>query len=65
MDFEERERQRRRQFIKVLIAEIGMVLAVIAIVVVTTLAAMGFFVSEDGKLEQSGLIQIHQNPFYA
>lgn len=62
MDFEERERQRRRQFIKVLIAEIGMVLAVIAIVVVTTLAAMGFFVSEDGKLEQSGLIQIHSIP---
>lgn len=62
MEFEERERQKRRQFIGVLFAEIGMVFSVIAIVVVATLAAMGFFVSSDGSIEQSGLIQIHSTP---
>lgn len=62
MDFEERERQRKRQFIKVMIAEIGMVIAVIAIVVVSTLASMGFFVTSSGNIEQSGLVQIHSMP---
>lgn len=62
MDFEERERQRRRQMIGVVIAEIGMFLAVIAIVVIATLAAMGFFVTPDGTIEQSGLVQIHSTP---
>lgn len=62
MDFEEREKQRRRQVAKVVIAELGMVCSVIAIVVVATLAAMGFFVSSKGTIEQSGLIQIHSMP---
>lgn len=62
MDFEEREKQRRRQLIKVIIAEIGMTVSVIAIVVVATLASMGFFVTSSGKIEQSGLIQIHSMP---
>jgi len=62
MDFEERAKRRRRQMIKVLIAEVGMVVSIIAIVVVATLASMGFFVSRDGKIEQSGLIQIHSMP---
>lgn len=62
MDFEEREQQRRRQMIKVIIAEIGMTISVIAIVVVATLAAMGFFVTSSGKIEQSGLMQIHSMP---
>lgn len=62
MDFEEREKQRRRQMIKVIIAEIGMTISVIAIAVVATLAAMGFFVTGNGKIEQSGLIQIHSMP---
>lgn len=62
MDFEERERQRRRQMIGTIIAEVGMFFAVVAIVVVATLAAMGFFVSSDGTIEQSGLIQIHSLP---
>lgn len=62
MDFEEREKQRRRQVIKVIIAEIGMTVSVIAIVVVATLASMGFFVTSSGKIEQSGLIQIHSMP---
>lgn len=39
-----------------------MVLAVVVIVVVATLAAMGFFVSSDGNIEQSGLAQIHSIP---
>lgn len=62
MDFEERERQRRRQFIKVVIAELGMFASVVAVVVIATLAAMGFFVTSDGSIEQSGLAQIHSIP---
>lgn len=62
MDFEERARRKRRQFIKVLIAELGMAIAVILIVIVAVMAAMGFFVSKDGTIEQSGLIQIHSLP---
>lgn len=62
MDFEEREREKRRHMIKVVIAEAGMVFAVIAIVAVAMLASMGFFVSSDGSIEQSGLAQIHSMP---
>lgn len=59
MDYEERK---RRQFVRVVIAEIGMVVSVVAIVVVATLAAMGFFISDKGTIEQSGLIQIRSLP---
>lgn len=62
MDFEERERRRRRQLVKVLIAEAGMACSIVAIVVVATLVAMGFFVSKDGTIEQSGLLQLHSMP---
>ena len=62
MDFEERERRERRHMIKVVIAEAGMVFAVVAIVAVATLASMGFFVSSNGSIEQSGLAQIHSIP---
>lgn len=58
MDYEEKK---RKQFIRVLIAEAGMVLSVLLIVVVATLAAMGFFIS-DGGIEQAGLMQIHSLP---
>lgn len=59
MDFEEK---RRRQMIRVIIAEIGMVISVAAIVVVSTLAAMGFMISGNGGIEQSGLMQLHTLP---
>lgn len=62
MDFEERERKKRRQMIGVVIAEVGMFFAVIAIVIVATLAAMGFFVTPQGTIEQTGLVQIHSMP---
>lgn len=62
MDFEERKQFRRRQAIKVFLAEAGMVVSVIAIVIVATLAAMGFFVTREGTIEQSGLVQIHSLP---
>lgn len=39
-----------------------MVVSVAAIVVVATLAAMGFFISDKGTIEQSGLIQIRSLP---
>lgn len=59
MDYEEKK---KKQLIRVLVAEAGMVISVVAIVVVATLAAMGFFISSDGGLEQSGLMQIHSLP---
>lgn len=59
MDFEEK---RKRQTIRVVIAEIGMVLAIAVIVVVSTLAAMGFMISGNGGIEQSGLMQLHTLP---
>ncbi len=62
MNFEERERAKRKRMIKVVIAEIGMVFSVVAIVVVAVMAAMGFFVTSDGSIEQMGLAQIHSIP---
>lgn len=62
MDFDHNDEKRRRQFIKVVIAELGMVIAVIAIVIVATLASMGFFVNSDWTIEQSGLLQLHSLP---
>lgn len=61
MDFDHDEK-RRRQFIKVVIAELAMVIAVIAIVIVATLASMGFFVNSEWTIEQSGLLQLHSLP---
>ncbi len=48
--------------IRVIIAEVGMVLSVAAIVVVSVLAAMGFMISSNGSIEQSGLVQLHTLP---
>ncbi len=59
MDFEEK---RKRQMIRVIIAEVGMVLAIAVIVVVSTFAAMGFMISSNGSIEQSGLMQLHTLP---
>lgn len=59
MDFDEKK---RRQTIRVVIAEVGMVLSVIAIVTVAILAAMGFMISSNGEIEQSGLMQLHTMP---
>lgn len=39
-----------------------MVIAIAAIVVVSTLAAMGFVISGNGSIEQSGLMQLHTLP---
>lgn len=59
MDYEEKK---RRQLIRVIVAEVGMVLSVIAIVTVAIMLAMGFFISGNGQIEQSGLMQIHSLP---
>lgn len=59
MDFDEK---RKRQMIRVIIAEVGMVLAVIAIVVISMMAAMGFMISGNGSIEQTGLMQLHTLP---
>ena len=62
MDFTEREQQKKRHLIRVILAEAGMVLAVILIVVVTLMITMGFFINSEGRLEQTGLVQIHSVP---
>lgn len=56
------EQKKRRQIIKIVLMELLMVLSVVVIVVVATLASLGFFVSSDGAIEQSGLAQIHSIP---
>ena len=56
------EKQKRNQLIKVIITEILMVLAIIPIVVLLTLLAMGYRLCEDLSLEQSGLIQVNSIP---
>lgn len=56
------EEKKRRQFVKVLLAEAMMVVSVIVIVVVATLLAMGFSISTNGGIEQTGLMQIHSQP---
>lgn len=62
MDEEERKRRKIRQTIKVIIAEFCMILAVVAIVAVALLLSMGFSVTSDGGIEQTGLVQIHSMP---
>lgn len=59
MDYDEKK---KRQLIRVAIAEIGMAVSVVAIVIVATLATMGFFIAGDGQIKQSGLMQIHSIP---
>ena len=62
MDEEELRRRKIRQMIKVLIAEFCMGLSVVAIVVVALLISMGFSVTSNGDIEQTGLVQIHSLP---
>lgn len=59
MDYEEK---RRKQALRVLVAEVGMVISVAIIVVVAVMAAMGFFISSNGQIGQSGLVQLHSLP---
>lgn len=62
MDDEERRRRKIRQTIKVIIAEVCMVIAVILIVTVALLLSMGFSVNSRGDIEQTGIVQIHSLP---
>lgn len=59
MDYEEK---RRKQTLRIIVAEIGMLVSIAIIVVVAVLAAMGFFISSDGQIAQSGLVQLHSLP---
>lgn len=56
------EEKKRRQFVKVILAETLMAVSVIAIVVVTLLLVMGFSISQGGGIEQTGLMQVHSQP---
>ncbi len=58
----DREQRKRRQKILTILAETFMVFAVIAIVVVMTLVAMGYKFGKEGEIEQSGLMQLHTMP---
>lgn len=60
--FMNREQRKRRQKIFTVLAETFMVFAVIAIVVVMTLVAMGYKFGKEGEIEQSGLMQLHTMP---
>lgn len=56
------EKQKRNQLIRVVLTEILMVLAIIPIVVLLTLLAMGYRLGDDLSLEQSGLLQVNSIP---
>ena len=58
----DKERKKKMQTIKVIITEILMVVAIIAIVIVLTFLAMGYNVNKDGEVGQSGLLQIKSIP---
>ncbi len=59
MDYEEK---RRKQALRIFVAEAGMVISVIIIVIIAVMAAMGFFISSNGQIGQSGLVQLHSLP---
>jgi len=52
----------RKQNIRVIIIETLMTIAVIAMVIVLTFVAMGYKLSADGTLDQSGLLQVSAKP---
>ena len=56
------EKQKRNQVVRVVLTEILMVLAIIPIVILLTLMAMGYHLGEDMTLEQSGLVQVISVP---
>ncbi len=58
----EAQKRRRHRAFRVAITEFFMVLTVIALVFTLTLVVMGYKISDDGRLEQDGFLQIRTSP---
>lgn len=58
----DREQKKKWHKVGVICAEFIMVASVVAIVVITTLIALGWNVNRDGEIEQTGLLQLHTIP---
>ena len=58
----DRQRTKRIRSARVIATNIFMGIAVVAIVAVLLLIAMGFSFNEKGNLEQSGLLQLASRP---
>jgi len=58
----ERARKKKLRNLRILATNIFMGLSIVSLAGVITLLAMGFRLSKDGGLEQSGLVQIKSNP---
>ena len=58
----DKERQKRKQNIRLIITETIMTLTVIVMVIILTFVAMGYKVNRDGEVSQNGLVQISTHP---
>ncbi len=58
----DKERRKKIQTTKLIITEIFMLLVIVLTVVILTFIVMGYHLNEDGKLEQSGLVQVDSFP---
>ncbi|MBQ9029415.1 PEGA domain-containing protein [Candidatus Saccharibacteria bacterium] len=58
----DKERRKKIQTTKLVITEIFMLIIIVLTVIVLTFIVMGYRLTEDGKLEQSGLVQIDSIP---
>lgn len=58
----DKERRKKIQTTKLVITEIFMLITIVLTVVILTFVVMGYHLTEDGKLEQSGLVQVDSIP---
>ena len=58
----DKERRKKIQATKLVITEIFMLITVVLTVVILTFIVMGYHLTDDGKLEQSGLVQVESIP---
>ena len=58
----DKERRKKIQTTKLVITEIFMLIIIVLTVVILTFVVMGYHLNEDGKLEQSGLVQVESTP---
>lgn len=58
-------KKRRRRAVKVVLTDVLMVVAVMVIAPILIMVVMGYKISKDGKLEQSGLVQVESRPVRA
>lgn len=58
----DKERRKKIQTTKLVITEIFMLVTIVVTVVILTFIVMGYHLTEDGRLEQSGLVQVESIP---